>query len=66
MLVWCFAGYRKVPKPLATVPKKSVVKLKRDTVKKAGSIQKQVLCMLPQCLEPNAPMPACCLLSRRS
>ena len=46
VLAWCFAGSRKVPKPLATVPKKSVVKLKRDTAKKAGSNQKQVHCML--------------------
>ncbi|CAK0786512.1 hypothetical protein CVIRNUC_009725 [Coccomyxa viridis] len=34
-------GYRKVPKPLASVPKKSVVKLKRDTANKAGSMKKQ-------------------------
>ena len=54
VLVWCFAGYRKVPKPLASVPKKSVVKLKRDTANKAGSMKKQVLCMQRQCLKSSA------------
>ena len=66
VLVWCFAGYRKVPKPLASVPKKSVVKLKRDTANKAGSMKKQVLCMQRQCLKSSARLSACYLLLCRS
>lgn len=66
VLVWRFAGYRKVPKPLASVPKKSVVKLKRDTANKAGSMKKQVLCMQRQCLKSSARLSACYLLLCRS
>ena len=54
-MVWCCTGRPKVPKPLASVPKKSVVKLKRDTANKASSSKKQVVCVLPQCLESSAP-----------
>ena len=45
LLAWCSAGRPKVPRPLASVPKKSVVKLKRDTAKKAGNVQEQVFRM---------------------